>query len=202
MEITIAILAGGASRRMGRDKALLPVPEGTLLARTAQVARETGARVVVIGRERPADWPHRDVLFAPDNHPGAGPLGGIATALAVGASPVLAIACDMPRLTVDALRWLLDTAQTDPAPWGVAPLNAGRPEPMFAVYKLAVLDEIDSRIVRGDLAVMPLLRSEQFAHPVIPNDLVETLANANTPEEWAVLAPACVPPKGKTDVVI
>jgi molybdopterin-guanine dinucleotide biosynthesis protein A len=70
---------------------------------------------MVVGRERPEDWPtDSPVLFLADAAPGSGPLGGLATALArvraTGGDGVLAVACDMPRLSADALRWLLDQA--------------------------------------------------------------------------------------------
>ena len=104
--LVAAILAGGQSRRMGRDKASIIWQGETLLARTARVAQEAGFAVMVIGRERPDGWPLPDTRFVPDAYPGQGPLGGLATALEAANQDVLLLACDMPLLSVEAIAWL------------------------------------------------------------------------------------------------
>ena len=78
---TLAILAGGASRRMGRDKATLDAGDGPLLERSARLGLELGLPVLVVGRERPTNWPLPTVRFVADRMPGQGPLGGLVTAL-------------------------------------------------------------------------------------------------------------------------
>lgn len=106
--LSAAVLAGGMSRRMGTDKALLPlVPGGPpllrlVLDRVAQVADET----VVVASDRPA-YGGFGVRVVPDRYAEAGTLGGIATALETAAHPhVLVVACDMPFLEPSLLRWM------------------------------------------------------------------------------------------------
>ena len=101
-----ALFAGGASRRMGLDKAVLTVGGETLLARTSRLAKDAGLSVVVVGRARPDDWTLDTAAFLPDDVPGLGPLGALTTLLRRVSEPVLALACDLPRLDADALRWL------------------------------------------------------------------------------------------------
>lgn len=99
------VLCGGASRRMGRDKALLTLDGQPLAVRVADALAAAGAtEVVAIGGDeeglRAAGLHHR-----PDRWPGEGPLGGIATALAAadGATAVV-LSCDLVRPSPEAIR--------------------------------------------------------------------------------------------------
>ena len=93
-----AVLAGGESRRMGRDKALVEGPDGRALALVGvEALLAAGAREVIVvgGDERGLGA--LGVGWVPDLHPGEGPLGGILTALAATTSDlVVVMACDMP----------------------------------------------------------------------------------------------------------
>src|SRR5690606_15766602 len=103
-----AVLCGGASRRMGRDKALIEVDGIALARRVADALRGGGCgRVVAIGGDGPA-LAALGLEPVPDGWPGEGPLGGLATALgtARGAEALVVAPCDLlsPSATVvDAL---------------------------------------------------------------------------------------------------
>jgi molybdopterin-guanine dinucleotide biosynthesis protein A len=105
------ILAGGRSSRMGRDKATLEINGVTMIDRAVALLRSVGLEAVVIGS--PAEFTRRvDSRAIADDWPGAGPLGGIATALRHTQSPWnLVLACDMPYLRKEWLKFLLDRAQ-------------------------------------------------------------------------------------------
>lgn len=184
-EITIAILAGGASRRMGRDKALLPVEGEPLLLRIARAAQGTGAPVTVVGRDRPDEWPEPDVRFVGDDVKGIGPLGGLATALRSSGTGVILLACDMPMLTTGAIAWLID--HVDDASRGVVVRNGDRLEPLFAFYPLILLDEIGAMIRDGRHRLRDLVSS--FTIIDAPDALRPALANINTPDDLARLSP-------------
>lgn len=101
-----AVLAGGASRRMGRDKALIELDGRPLVARAVAALREARADpVVVVGGDaeaiRSLGLDHRS-----DDWPGEGPLGGIITALRALAStaPVAVLACDLTDASPIAVR--------------------------------------------------------------------------------------------------
>ena len=91
----ICILAGGLSRRMGREKSKLKLGKRTMLGHIRATAKATGLPVRVIRR---------------DSVPRCGPLGGIYTALkSTPAATVLFLSCDMPLVSVELLQKLLKT---------------------------------------------------------------------------------------------
>jgi len=180
---------------MGRDKAGIVWRGETLLVRTARSAGEAGCPVIVVGRERPDDWPLPDAAFVPDAFPDQGPLGGLATALerSTGAD-VLALACDLPLLNSEALRWLL--AQ-DPLAHGVAVRNGEGWEPLFSVYAPAVLPLIHRQMATGRRSLQSLIAAGEFRPVVASPKVAAALVNVNTPEEWAQIArrqPGAEPP--------
>lgn len=91
-----AVLAGGASRRMGVDKALIRLEGRALVARVADVIRLAGAtEVTVIGGDEAAIT-GLGLAHTSDRWPGAGPLGGLVTAIGhAGTDPVVVLACDL-----------------------------------------------------------------------------------------------------------
>ena len=109
-DLAAAVLAGGMSRRMGTDKALLPLRPGdpplaaVVLERVAAVAGE----VFIVASHRPG-YDRFGVPVVADRFPGTGTLGGIATALAAAsAERCLVVACDMPFLSPTLLAWMVD----------------------------------------------------------------------------------------------
>ncbi len=186
--MTVAILAGGESRRMGTDKAMLPFGGVTLLERAARTALSAGLPVLIVGRERPDGWQTPGIDFVPDDGPGRGPLGGLQTALRHTGGPILAIACDMPLLTGDALRWLRDQAAAGTGELGLAVINAGRWEPLFSVYAPACLPLIESRFLAGRLSLHGLIESGDFARADAPGWVAAQLLNVNTPEDMAQIS--------------
>lgn len=131
--LSAIILAGGYSRRMGRDKALLTLPDGqTLLYHTAQVAQQLASNVVVV-----TPWPDRYQSALPPKvqlvkelvqpvpsasssaGPSAGPLSGFAQGLRkISSEWCLLLACDMPYLQSVPLQnwwaWLTPQIQRQP----------------------------------------------------------------------------------------
>jgi len=169
---------------MGTDKARLAVDGRTLLERIAEAALSVGLPTLVIGRARPADWPLVAVAFAEDALPGRGPLGGLHTALTLTNGPILALACDMPRLSSDALRWLASEASSDAAgEHGLIVVNAGRWEPLFSCYTLACLPLIETRLSENLLSLHGLIKAGDFGQVVAPDWLAAQLLNVNTPED-------------------
>ena len=180
---TLAILAGGGSTRMGRDKALLDDGHGPLLARLAALGLHCDLPVLVVGRLRPAGWPLPEVAFLPDERPDQGPLGGLVTALA-HASPVLLIACDLAALTAEALKWLVRTSAEQPLHDGVVSERDGLIEPLFACYTARCLVTARQRLVSGQRALHRLIADGEFRRVALPASLWPALVNVNTPEDW------------------
>ncbi len=179
--LTAAILAGGRSERMGRDKARIVHQGETLLARTARVAQEAGCGVLIVGRERPDDWLLPGVTFLPDAFPGQGPLGGLLTALRATERSVLALACDMPRLTPDVLRWL---AAQERRTHGAAVRNGEGWEPLFSIYAPSVLPIVEGQLAGGRRSLQALIAAGDFQAVTAPPEVAAALVNVNTPEDW------------------
>jgi molybdopterin-guanine dinucleotide biosynthesis protein A len=133
---------------MGRDKALLPWGDGTLLDDALARLREVCPAVRILsGTER--RYEDRGVAVDVDVMPDAGPLGAIYTGLLhLGRGPGLFLAVDLPFVPVALLRRLLELAEGHDA---VVPLSPGGPEPLCAVYGAACLEPIRRRLEAGDL---------------------------------------------------
>jgi len=115
MQASGFVLAGGASKRMGRDKALLPFDGTTLVEHVAKiVCQAVGSApgsVALVGD--PDRLSHLGLPVFPDELPGCGPLSGIYTALKITQTDWnVVVACDMPGVSADVLRALLRCAET------------------------------------------------------------------------------------------
>jgi molybdopterin-guanine dinucleotide biosynthesis protein A len=132
--ISIAIQAGGESRRMGQDKALLPFLGTTLLERVKMRVEPLGEELFVttnqLERYQDIGVPlYQDVL------PGKGALGGLFTALSSAQHPFLiVVACDMPFVNADILTVTYDRLQSQNADVAVPHSEKGY-EPFHAVYR-------------------------------------------------------------------
>ncbi len=176
------VLTGGASRRMGRDKALLGWRGATLVEHVAAQVRAAAGSVTLVGS--PERYHSLGLRAIPDRYPGAGPLGGIATALAgTTAEWNLVAACDMPEIDAVLLGALLARAEAAAADC-VVPLGpGGRFEPLCAAYRRNCLEpfvELIGRGVRRMTDALAAVRTEPY-----PVDADERFANLNTPEDHA-----------------
>jgi molybdopterin-guanine dinucleotide biosynthesis protein A len=162
------ILAGGESSRMGRDKARLELGGVPLILRTARLVESVAGAPTIIGN--PDAYRGFDLRAIPDDWPGAGPLGGIATALrAATASWTLIVATDLPYLTRAWLEHLVTRGLASEAD-AVVPANLRGAEPMCAMYHRRAEPSIRAALERGTRKVTDGLLGIQ----------VETI----TPVEW------------------
>ena len=148
------VLAGGMSRRLGRNKAVEHVGRMPLLSRVIdRLSQVTDQTVVVVADAEQASElpiPH-SATIAPDVYPGAGSLGGIFTGLSAAAEEWgIVVACDMPFLNLDLLRHMLSLRDGYDA---VVPVIDGRPEPTHAAYSTACLPHIERRLQANDLKI-------------------------------------------------
>lgn len=187
-KIAVAILAGGQSRRMGNDKALLPWKGVSLLEHGCRTALETSNRVLVVGRERPADFPLEEITFLPDEAPDLGPLGGLKTALSWAQkedfSAVLTIACDLPLLTSGALKWLQDSTDFDALEDGLIVYSGQQLEPLFSFYNVSCLPLVERQLAKNKRSLHTLVTTGNFQFIDAPPEIAHQLMNANSPEDW------------------
>src|SRR5512139_1115829 len=126
------LIAGGRSRRMGQDKRFMKVGGASVFERTLSLLRGTFAENIVVLAEPIELLDLQGCPVAYDLVPNAGSLGGLYTGLMTASRPrVFAVACDMPFLDPEVIRFMLSHDET--ADVIVASL-AGRFHPMQAVY--------------------------------------------------------------------
>lgn len=181
------ILAGGLSRRMGRDKAILRLGGRTLLQRAVETIRAAGGEPLVVGRPRPesdvAGAGQTDELLreaAP-----AGPLAALRHGIeACGTSRVVALACDLPLVPPDLIRFLAERVERVDA---VVPRAAGRLQVLAAAYGRGCLKEFDRRLAGGVSSIHECIAD--LAHEVLEGADLEPFGgpgiflNVNTPED-------------------
>jgi molybdopterin-guanine dinucleotide biosynthesis protein A len=182
-----ALLLGGASERMGADKAALEIGGEASALRTARLLASLFEEVLLVGGAAPPGTPGRSVPDPP------GPrcaLRGLVAALDAARAPrVLVVATDLPGLTADLLLALIALPEADAAlPRG----PSGRHEPLCALYRReSVLPLARARLAAGKLALhglldeLPTTTLLQGAELAAFDPDGAVLANANTPEEWA-----------------
>jgi len=128
--VTAAVLAGGASRRMGADKATLQWEGSTWLERVRRAAGEaTGGTALVVGGQGSEPW------RVPDFLPDQGPLAGLAAACYHTRAPwALLCPCDLPMIDAPALATLLDHLPESGETAAVIPVIGGRRQYTCAAY--------------------------------------------------------------------
>jgi molybdopterin-guanine dinucleotide biosynthesis protein A len=170
-----AVLTGGASRRMGTDKALLEVDGRAMAVRVADALRAAGAtRVVAVGGDADA-LAALGLDVVADAHPGEGPLGGILTALsALDEEVVVVLACDLPQPDPAAVRRVLDAL-------GDADVAAPPGELLHAAYHRRAQAHLADAFAAGERAPH---RAVHGLHVVAVDDLpARALADADHPED-------------------
>jgi len=179
------VLLGGASRRMGRDKATLLVGGVAAATRVATLLETLFEEVLLVGGSPPADAPGRRVSD-PDGPRCA--LRGLVGALAAATAPrVLVVATDLPLLSPDLLLALVAMPEAD----AVVPRTRDGAHPLCALYaREAVLPVARANLASGRLALHELLEAVDTSWLEGPDlALVDpdgsALLNANRPEDLA-----------------
>ncbi len=167
---------------MGRDKALLPFRGAALAGYVSAEVEAAAGSVVLIGD--PQKYRQLGYAVLPDHRPGAGPLGGIESALSyTGADWNLVVACDMPGLQAEFLRGLLEAAERAGAD-ALAPAGpSGRLEPLCAAYHKRCLATLSRALDAGVRKVTDGLAGLEVARLDVDN--AACFENLNTPEDWA-----------------
>ena len=142
---------------MGRDKAFLELGGVPLVIRTARLVESVTGAPTVIGNA--SAFRPLGLRAIEDEWPGAGPLGGIATALRASSAPwSLVVACDLPYLTKDWLEFLVERALASDA-IAVLPMNVRGAEPLCAMYHRGCEAAIREALASGTRKVTDGLRS-------------------------------------------
>ncbi len=159
------VLAGGASSRMGTDKALLRFQGITLIERTLQLLRSLGLVPRIVGSR---DDLHAYAPVIPDRRVRCGPLSGIEAGLLASAhEAALFVPIDIPLLPAVLLQSLVNRSENTQAP-ATVPRILGQPQPLVAIYRRELLPTISASLAQGDYKV---LRVMQRAAAILNRDI-------------------------------
>ena len=186
-KVTVAVMAGGKSSRMGTDKSFVPLLGKPLIEHVLERVEGLGDDVIVI-TNRPESYAYLDLPLFRDIHSGHGPLGGLHTALSHAGHPhVLVVACDMPWLSRPLLTYMLSLRAAADV---VAPRWQERPEPLHAIYSKSCLEPVEKKLKAGQLKLTSFysLVVVRFLGPDEISRLDpggRSFANVNTPGDLA-----------------
>jgi len=194
------ILAGGRSRRMGQDKSLMALGGRTLAQRAIDALMPICDDIVFV-TNTPDQHRHLGVHLVMDTLPGAGSLGGLYSGLcAVQTETAVAVACDMPFLNSELLRYLVslmkdvdavvpDLGESEPVLGEGVKAKQIDLHPLHAVYSRACVPAIGAQVSAGDLRMIGFLNQVRVRYAgraeVTPFDpRLRSFFNINTPEDW------------------
>lgn len=185
--VTGVVLAGGASTRMGQDKAHLPWGDRTLVEHIIETLRPVTDEIIVVAKDA-APLSHLRARVVEDLVLGAHALGGLYTGLTLAAHErCFVCACDTPFMNPSLIQYLVEQADG----WDlVIPRTREGLQPLHAVYRKSVLPAIEEqlRMRQWDLhALVPNVRAcvigpEQIARL---DSGALSFFNVNTPEDYA-----------------
>lgn len=194
---TAAILAGGKSLRMGRDKQVLS-RDGQILVHSLIKQMEPYFDEIIIVTKSAGLYQGQNVLLTRDKLPSRGPMSGIHAALTVAASPYIYLAaCDMPEFEPGLLELLLEELSSCHPCSGIAVEREFRsrdgslrlrPEIFHAIYAKSLLPVLRKQVLAQRSKVEHFMRETGFhflkekkVRQILPDWSVFT--NINTPEE-------------------
>ncbi|MCQ3930045.1 MAG: molybdenum cofactor guanylyltransferase [Chloroflexi bacterium] len=187
MSLTLAIMAGGKSSRMGTDKSFVTLLGKPLIEHLLDRLADLGEDERILVTNRPDDYAALGLPMLTDVLPDKGSLGGIYTAITYSQSEyTLVIACDMPFANPALLKYMIGLC--DGSYDVIVPRVDNYPEGLHAIYSQACLAPIRKRLDADQLKVMGFYSDvrvryldEAEYHSFDPKGL--SFFNVNTPQE-------------------
>jgi FdhD protein len=187
--ITGVILAGGASSRMGSNKALLEVDGNSIISRTYRTLISLFHEVIIVTNS-PDDYDFLPCRKVPDIYANFGSIAGLHSALTHSSTAeTFVTACDMPFLDQSIIRYLCHLQQVEGLE-ATIPDSEGGQEPLHGVYSSVCKDIFERAIQSGERKVVDILKKIKIRK--VTYDEVQSIGgqsvsflNVNTPEEYA-----------------
>jgi len=186
--VTAAILAGGrASRFDGRDKSALVIGGSRIIDRELEALSPVASEILIISNDA-ARYAGLGIPVVGDRVAGAGPLGGIYSALVSARHPwVLIVACDMPFVSTTLFETLVGAMDDDAD--AVVPRSAQGLEPLCAIYAQRAAPILKRRLDAHAWRVGEMiaeLRVREIAGAALAGlDDGRLFENVNTPHDYA-----------------
>jgi len=182
---TLAIISGGKSSRMGTNKAFVKIGEQTLIERIIDRTKDIGQQETILITNTPDEYAHLHLPMYSDVVPDSGSLGGICTAIHHSkTSHSIVIACDMPFVSADLLRFMMTHAENADV---VVPTVDDYPQGLHAIYSKNCLESIRGKIEEKRLKVIGFYDDVHVTY--LDEEMLEkfnpevVFMNVNTPEE-------------------
>jgi molybdopterin-guanine dinucleotide biosynthesis protein A len=188
-DVCAVILAGGQSRRMGFNKALLDVGGRPLICVLIDRIRPVTDQILISSNDR-SSYRFLNFPVVPDHFKGHGPLGGFhAAMLRHICSLYVVLACDLPNLNPALLRNLISFAEGFDA--AIPRTRDGLPHPLCAVYRRTCFPSVEKALRRGANKVIETFLDDSLSIRWVDPEEGQfddvDLANINTPEDLARL---------------
>jgi molybdopterin-guanine dinucleotide biosynthesis protein A len=188
-QITGVVLAGGKSTRMGRDKATLPFRGRPLIETVVDQLSSIFNRVVMSVNEQ-TRYRGSSCARVQDFYDEVGPIGGIASTLGVIQEPIFCVACDMPFLNPDLIRFQCSIQDCD----AVIPVWRGQVHVLHALYSPRLLENFEACIRKNRFRVADALlpahvRYLQESEIKAFDPEGASFRNVNTPQQYLEIDP-------------
>ena len=185
-----AVLCGGRSRRMGRDKALIPVGGAPMVVRVAEALWVAGARDVVGVGRKPRALAALRLATIPDGQPGMGPAAGIVTALAWADADelVMVVGCDLVTPSPAAIGATLAALSRNPTAGVAVPVGSGRTQWHHAAWRPSAALALEWALGAGERSVGGVVAAAGLAVVGVEGIDPAALADADVPGD--------LPPEG------
>ena len=189
MNLSAVLLAGGESRRMGKDKATLLFLGNPLWQTQLEVLRKLEPTEIFVSARSDPAWRPADVQFVTDDPPSRGPMSGLGASLAsMRAKHLLVLAIDMPFITKEYLKFLY--SRVEPGR-GVIAKTEDRFEPLAAIYPQAALADIQRTLTGNDFSLQTmasrLIADGKLRVISVPPQDKNLFLNLNEPADMAAL---------------
>ena len=180
-EVTGVLLAGGKSRRMGQDKALLEIFGESMFNRTLKLIQSLFPKVLVAGGRPDLGSPGIPVIS--DIYPGSA-LGGLHTGLKSALTDwIFVVPCDMPYADINIIKRLLQNRDNVDA---VVPKTSAGYEPVFALYHKNCLPHMEAMLQQQQFRIYNFyqrIKIRYLDESQLPPGWEKALHNINTPED-------------------
>jgi molybdenum cofactor guanylyltransferase len=179
------LLAGGESRRMGKDKATIVFHGKPLWKIQIELLRKLKPKEILISARSDLSWHPADVELIPDTPPSRGPLSGLTAALtSMETDHLLVLAIDMPFMTTEHLRHLCSLTMNGS---GVVPLIEGNAEPLAAIYPKEARAVFCEALQGDNFSLQPIVRKlvalNMLLEIPISGPARELYRNINAPQD-------------------
>lgn len=184
-DVCAVILAGGQSRRMGFNKALIDVNGRPIISLLIDQVSQVTNRILISSNDS-SSYRFLNFPVVPDHFAGCGPLAGLHAAMRWNDSSLfIVLACDLPNLRAPLLKSLVSLAEGFDA--AIPRTKDGRAHPLCAAYQRTCLPSIEQALEKGSHKFIEIfLDSALTVRWIGPDEgiyIAAELANINTPED-------------------